>query len=106
MSVLREATSLLSHPDLVLAGRLFIAAVVGNVVGYWIGYKAGPSLFNKPDSKLFKKEYVDHTHRFFNKYGARAIILRNEKGATLELTGKQIGLIADLDLTGLAISLR
>ena len=49
--------------------------VVGNVVGYWIGYKAGPTLFNKPDSKLFKKEYVDHTHRFFNRYGARAIIL-------------------------------
>jgi hypothetical protein len=38
--------------------------------------------------------------------GARAILLRNEKGATLELSGRQVGLIADLDLTGLAISLR
>jgi lipid-binding SYLF domain-containing protein len=38
--------------------------------------------------------------------GARAILLRNEKGATLELSGRQIGLIADLDLTGLAITLR
>ena len=54
---------------------LFAAAVVGNMTGYWIGYKAGPSLFSKPDSKLFKKEYVEHTHRFFNKYGARAIIM-------------------------------
>lgn len=54
---------------------LFIAAVVGNITGYWIGYKAGPPLFNKPDSKLFKKEYVDHTHRFFERYGARAIVL-------------------------------
>lgn len=54
---------------------LFIAAVVGNMTGYWIGYKAGPTLFSKPDSKLFKQEYVDHTHRFFNKYGARAIIM-------------------------------
>jgi membrane-associated protein len=54
---------------------LFIAAVVGNVTGYWIGHKAGPSLFSKPDSKLFKKEYVEHTNRFFNKYGARAIIM-------------------------------
>ncbi len=54
---------------------LFVAAVVGNVTGYWIGYKAGPSLFSKPESKLFKKEYVEHTHRFFNKYGARAIIM-------------------------------
>ncbi len=54
---------------------LFIAAVLGNVVGYWIGYKAGPSLFNRPDSKLFRKEYVDKTHEFFDKYGGRAIIL-------------------------------
>ena len=54
---------------------LFIAAVAGNVTGYWIGYKAGPPLFNRPDSKLFKKEYVDHTHRFFDRYGARAIIM-------------------------------
>ncbi len=38
--------------------------------------------------------------------GARAIILRNEKGAVLELTGRQVGLIADLDLSGLAIGLR
>jgi len=54
---------------------LFLAAVLGNVTGYWIGYKAGPSLFSKPESRLFKAEYVEHTHRFFNKYGARAIIM-------------------------------
>ena len=54
---------------------LFIAAVAGNATGYWIGYKAGPSLFNKPESKLFRREYVDKTHQFFEKYGARAIIL-------------------------------
>jgi membrane-associated protein len=56
-------------------GLLFIAAVAGNVTGYWIGYHAGPPLFNRPDSKLFKKEYVDHTNRFFARYGARAIIM-------------------------------
>jgi opacity protein-like surface antigen len=38
--------------------------------------------------------------------GARVIVLRNEKGALLELSGRQIGLIANLDLSGLAISLR
>jgi len=54
---------------------LFVAALLGNITGYWIGYKAGPSLFNKPDSKLFKEEYVDRTHQFFNRYGARAIVL-------------------------------
>lgn len=54
---------------------LTVCAFLGNVSGYWIGAKAGPALFNKPDSKLFKREHVDRTHEFFEKYGARAIIL-------------------------------
>ena len=54
---------------------LVIAAIVGNVVGYWVGHKAGPALFRRPDSKLFRQEYVDKTHEFFERYGARAIIL-------------------------------
>ncbi|CAB4656974.1 unannotated protein [freshwater metagenome] len=54
---------------------LIIVAIAGNLTGYWIGYKAGPALFKKPDSKLFRKEYVEKTHGFFEKYGARAIIL-------------------------------
>ena len=54
---------------------LFIAALIGNITGYWIGYKAGPSLFNRPNSRLFRQEYVDKTHEFFEKYGARAIVL-------------------------------
>lgn len=52
-----------------------ICAFIGNVTGYWIGQKAGPALFNKQDSKLFKREYVDKTHEFFERYGASAIIL-------------------------------
>jgi membrane-associated protein len=54
---------------------LSVCAFIGNVSGYWIGAKAGPALFNKPDSRLFKREYVERTHAFFDKYGARAIIL-------------------------------
>lgn len=52
-----------------------VCAFIGNVTGYWIGSKVGPTLFNKPDSKLFKQEYVDKTHEFFERYGASAIIL-------------------------------
>ena len=52
-----------------------VCAFAGNVCGYWIGYKAGPALFNKPDSKLFKKEHVEKTHGFFDKYGSRAIVM-------------------------------
>jgi membrane-associated protein len=52
-----------------------IAAVAGNLVGYWIGYKAGPAVFNKPNSRLFRQEYVDRSHDFFEKYGAPTIVL-------------------------------
>ncbi|WP_253832705.1 DedA family protein [Actinokineospora globicatena] len=54
---------------------LTACAFIGNVVGYYIGYKVGPALFNKPDSKLFKQEHVAKTHVFFEKYGPRAIVL-------------------------------
>jgi membrane-associated protein len=64
------------HVNIALAcALLFIAALAGNITGYWIGYKAGPSLFNRPDSRLFRQEYVDKTHEFFEKYGARSIVL-------------------------------
>jgi len=51
------------------------AAVLGNLVGYWIGKFVGMKLFDKPDSKIFKKEYVVKTHEFFEKHGSRAIVL-------------------------------
>jgi membrane-associated protein len=54
---------------------LIIAAILGNACGYWIGREAGPALFRKEDSKLFRREYVEKTHAFFEKYGARAIVL-------------------------------
>ena len=54
---------------------LAVAAVAGNLVGYWIGRGVGPPLFDRPDSRIFKKEYVDKTHDFFEKYGNRAIVL-------------------------------
>jgi len=52
-----------------------IAAILGNLVGYWIGRKAGPAVFRRPDSRLFRQEYVDRTQHFFDHYGPRAIIL-------------------------------
>lgn len=54
---------------------LTVAAFAGNVVGYEIGYRSGPAVFRKPDSRIFKQEYVDKTVAFFDKYGARAIVL-------------------------------
>src|ERR1700712_705691 len=52
-----------------------VAAIAGNLVGYWIGRKAGPAVFNKPDSRLFKAEYVDRSQAFFDRNGARTILL-------------------------------
>lgn len=54
---------------------LAAAAVLGNAVGYWIGYAIGPRLFNRPNSRVFKPAYLTKTHDFFEKYGATAIIL-------------------------------
>ncbi|HVX45484.1 MAG TPA: DedA family protein [Mycobacteriales bacterium] len=52
-----------------------IAAIVGNIVGYGIGYRAGPAVFDRPDSRLFKREHVEKAHDFFNKYGPITVIL-------------------------------
>jgi len=52
-----------------------VAAIAGNITGYWIGYKAGPSIFRRPDSRFFRQEYVERTQHFFNQYGGRAIVL-------------------------------
>ena len=54
---------------------LAVAAFVGNMVGYGIGYKAGPLVFDRPNAKFFKKEYVDRSAAFFDKYGRVAVIL-------------------------------
>lgn len=54
---------------------LSIGAVASNVVGYLVGRAVGPRLFNRPNSRLFKREYLDRTHAFFDRYGARAVIL-------------------------------
>lgn len=63
-------------PDLwVLLILIPIAAIAGDQTGYWIGRKFGPPLFNRPDSRFFKREYVDQTAAFFEKHGPRAIIL-------------------------------
>jgi len=69
------AQGFIDTPIWLAALLLALAAVIGNATGYWIGYKAGPRLFSRPDSRLFRKEYVDKTHQFFERYGPRAVVL-------------------------------
>jgi membrane-associated protein len=51
------------------------AAIAGNLVGYAIGYRAGPVVFDRPDSRLFRPEYVTRSHLFFERYGSWTIII-------------------------------
>ncbi len=69
------ATGAIATPVWAVCVLVTVCAFVGNVCGYWIGSKAGPALFSKPNSKLFKQEYVDKTSEFFDKYGTRAIVM-------------------------------
>lgn len=54
---------------------IFIAAVLGDSVGYWFGRQTGPRVFKKPDARLFKQEYVQRAQDFYNKHGGKTIIL-------------------------------
>ncbi|OLZ64741.1 hypothetical protein AV521_34600 [Streptomyces sp. IMTB 2501] len=52
-----------------------LAAILGDQAGYMFGTKVGPSLFNRPDSRLFKQENVTKAHEFFEKYGPKSLVL-------------------------------
>jgi len=54
---------------------LSVAAVLGDTVNYWIGHLVGPKVFHQEKSRFFKKEYLDRTHRYYEKYGAETIII-------------------------------
>lgn len=54
---------------------IFIAAVLGDSVGYTFGRKAGPRVFKKPDARLFKQEYVQKAQEFYEKHGGKTIII-------------------------------
>jgi membrane-associated protein len=53
----------------------FAAAVIGDQVGFTIGNRAGPRIFRRPDSKLFKQEYVERTEGFFERHGPKTIVI-------------------------------
>lgn len=54
---------------------LLVAAILGDTVNYWVGHKIGPKVFNKENSKIFKKEYLEKTREFYEKHGGKTIIL-------------------------------
>jgi membrane-associated protein len=53
---------------------LVTASVLGDQSGYLLGYRTGPRIFSRPDSRLFKQEYIQQTQDFYNKHGGKTLI--------------------------------
>jgi membrane-associated protein len=58
-----------------LIALLAAAAIIGDTVNYWVGHFLGPKVFSKEKARFFKKEHLDRTHAFFEKYGGKTIII-------------------------------
>lgn len=71
--VLSAAGHLAPLPVLLVAS--FAAAFLGDQVGYAFGNRVGPALFRRPDSRVFKQEYVEKAQSYFEKYGPKTIVL-------------------------------
>jgi membrane-associated protein len=62
------------HENLfIVCSLLIIASALGNMTGYWIGWKAGAMMYKRRDSRFFKKKYLDKAEAFYKKYGNIAL---------------------------------
>jgi membrane-associated protein len=68
-------TGVLDVPVWALVLLVPLAAIAGDQVGYVIGRKAGPAIFHRPDSRFFRQEYVEKAYGYFERHGARTIVL-------------------------------
>src|SRR4030095_2321074 len=59
----------------ILLSTLFVAAVVGDAVGYYTGAKLGPRIFARQKSLLFKPSHLQKAHAFYEKYGGKTIVI-------------------------------
>jgi membrane-associated protein len=66
---------LLQVDILTLIFCLALAAILGNIAGYWFGYKVGPPLFQRKDSIIFKKQYLIVTEKFYKENGGKTLII-------------------------------
>jgi membrane-associated protein len=69
-----DANAIMPNIALVSLGA-FVAAVAGDQVGYMFGRRVGPSLFRRPDSKVFKQKYLVSAEEFFERHGSKTIII-------------------------------
>ena len=59
----------------ILLATVISAAIIGDSIGYWFGSWVGPALWRRPDSRFFKKKYLEQTRHFFKEHGTRTIFL-------------------------------
>ena len=59
----------------IMVALMVTAAILGDAINYAIGRVFGEKLFSNPDSKIFRRSYLDKTHQFYEKHGGKAIIL-------------------------------
>ncbi|MBT2446682.1 VTT domain-containing protein [Streptomyces sp. ISL-43] len=69
------ASGTISQPLWLVCTLIVVAAILGDQVGYMIGKVFGPKIFNRPQSRLFKRENLDAAHDFMEKHGPKAIVL-------------------------------
>jgi membrane-associated protein len=62
-------------PIWIIIPGCFLAAFLGNQCGYWFGQRVGPSLFQRPNSRLFKQENMVRAQEFYDRHGSKTIIL-------------------------------
>lgn len=58
-----------------ICALLAVASIAGDQFGYFLGYRTGPKIFNRPDSRFFKQEYVRRTQAFYEKYGGKTLVM-------------------------------
>jgi membrane-associated protein len=58
-----------------LLSLVFLCAVGGDQLGYWIGRRAGQALYKREDSFLFKKRHLERAHEFYERYGGKTVVL-------------------------------
>jgi membrane-associated protein len=69
------AAGVVHLPFWVMAVGLFTAAAAGDQVGFLLGRRWGPRLFNRPDSRFFSRAHAERAHHFFARHGSKAVVL-------------------------------
>jgi len=67
------ATGVMHYNLFTVCSVLIVASLSGSMTGYWFGRKAGPVLYNRTDSKFFRREHLEAAEKFYAKYGGLAL---------------------------------